>query len=104
MSGDEVVWPPTAESAGEDYPAASDWIQVGADNWISRPSTSPNGQRFSWWAHRSPVGRNDLGRVVFDEPHHRLVAEDPIHIEPSLLCAGDCGVHGFIRDGKWVPA
>lgn len=27
---------------------------------------------------------------------------DPLTIHPSLQCA--CGVHGFIRDGKWVPA
>ena len=31
-----------------------------------------------------------------------LVAYDPLTVAPSLLCA--CGDHGFIRDGKWVPA
>lgn len=28
---------------------------------------------------------------------------DPLTISPSLLCLV-CGDHGFIRDGRWVPA
>lgn len=32
-----------------------------------------------------------------------LISLDPLHLEPSLLCR-ICGDHGFIRDGKWVPA
>jgi hypothetical protein len=28
---------------------------------------------------------------------------DPLTINPSLLCL-TCGDHGFIREGKWVPA
>lgn len=33
----------------------------------------------------------------------QLVSRDPITISPSVnyTC---CGVHGFLRDGKWVPA
>lgn len=30
-------------------------------------------------------------------------ADDHITISPSILC-NLCGDHGFIRDGKWVPA
>lgn len=31
--------------------------------------------------------------------------DDPkITIQGSLLCPMGCGFHGFIRDGKWVPA
>ena len=33
----------------------------------------------------------------------RLVSEDPLTIEPSIHFT-DCGDHGFIRNGKWVPA
>lgn len=32
-----------------------------------------------------------------------LVSEKPLTLAPSLLCRL-CGHHGFIRDGKWVPA
>jgi len=34
---------------------------------------------------------------------HRVVTEDPLTIDPSILCP-DCGAHGFVRDGRWVPA
>ncbi len=41
-------------------------------------------------------------------PKHQLVSgapgdEEHLTISPSLLCR-TCGNHGFIRDGKWVPA
>lgn len=28
---------------------------------------------------------------------------DPLTLSPSLLCTA-CGSHGFIREGRWVPA
>ena len=33
----------------------------------------------------------------------QLVSLRPLTLSPSLLCR-ICGDHGFIRDGKWVPA
>ena len=33
----------------------------------------------------------------------RIERLDPLTLSPSLLCRA-CGHHGFIRDGKWVPA
>lgn len=32
-----------------------------------------------------------------------LVSEEPLTLSPSLLCRA-CGHHGFVRDGRWVPA
>lgn len=32
-----------------------------------------------------------------------LVSLDPLTISPSLLCT-NCQTHGFVREGKWVPA
>jgi hypothetical protein len=42
------------------------------------------------------------------QPRHRLVAggigdEEHLAVSPSLLCR-TCGHHGFIREGRWVPA
>lgn len=34
---------------------------------------------------------------------HSITSEDPLTVTPSIAC-GDCGLHGFIRDGRWVPA
>jgi hypothetical protein len=36
-------------------------------------------------------------------PRWTLVNEAPITISPSILCRS-CGNHGFITNGKWVPA
>lgn len=33
----------------------------------------------------------------------RLVQREPLTLEPSILCTV-CGDHGWIRDGRWVPA
>lgn len=38
-----------------------------------------------------------------DAPTWEVISEDPLTLAPSLAC-GQCGHHGFIRDGKWVPA
>ena len=53
-----------------------------------------------------------LGSIAFDLPaaadhgHTGAVWQvqsmDPLTVSPSLAC--DCGDHGFIREGKWVPA
>jgi hypothetical protein len=32
---------------------------------------------------------------------HKLVSIEPLHIEPSIYWLACCGMHGFIRDGKW---
>jgi hypothetical protein len=37
------------------------------------------------------------------ESGHSLISLDPLHIEPSILCI-ECGLHGWVRDGKWVSA
>lgn len=53
------------------------------------------------------------GSILFDIPANMewhpaapkwtLVSEQPLHLEPSLLCR-ICGDHGFIRNGKWEKA
>lgn len=39
----------------------------------------------------------------FTGPTWDVIAEDPLTLHPSLAC-NTCGHHGWIRDGKWVPA
>lgn len=36
-------------------------------------------------------------------PTWEVISEEPLTLSPSLAC-GQCGHHGWIRDGKWVPA
>lgn len=39
-------------------------------------------------------------QLQLDNGGHRIVQKDPYTISPSIEC-GDCGLHGFIREGKW---
>jgi hypothetical protein len=32
-----------------------------------------------------------------------VLSLDPLTLSPSVLCRG-CGHHGFIREGRWIPA
>lgn len=56
----------------------------------------PDGSECSGWAHF--VGGS------WDFPGGWTVEKrEPLTLSPSLLCRG-CGHHGFIREGRWVPA
>jgi hypothetical protein len=61
---------------------------------------------------RPDTGERCSGAVTFDlvctvelgdRPRWRVVGRHPLTLEPSLLCH-TCGHHGFIREGRWVPA
>jgi len=52
------------------------------------------------------------GFVFFDGPNEvrrngtpvwKVESMNPLTLSPSILCR-TCGNHGFIREGKWVPA
>ena len=47
-----------------------------------------------------PGAREVLGP---DRPLWTVESWDPLTLSPSLLCKL-CGDHGFIREGRWVPA
>ena len=36
------------------------------------------------------------------EPWWTVESEEPLTLTPSIAC--ECGLHGFIRDGRWVAA
>jgi hypothetical protein len=66
--------------------------------------------------HFGPDGNPCCGSVTFDLPEVRRALGDregpfwqvesldiaTLTISPSLLCG--CGDHGFIRNGRWIPA
>ena len=89
------------------------WIEP--DRWLDadhaiqfrtlKGATEPTGALFIHRDKRSP-GHWCIGGFVWDsptEPNWQLVSMEPLHVEPSILCHS-CGDHGFIRDGKWIPA
>lgn len=84
-----------------------EWIDAG------------HGVRFWVWAehhylyyrHDCPVIGDNPAAIALDVPENEHIPPDakwqvecldPVTISPSLLC--QCGHHGFIRGGKWVPA
>jgi hypothetical protein len=66
-------------------------------------------------AHNKPDGSRCNGFITikgsawdreFNDPEvasWEMSQVDPITLTPSLLCRV-CGDHGFVREGKWVPA
>lgn len=94
-------------------------IDLGHEHWIvlhSRHGGADGVFVGGTIYHKSPqTGDWCAGGVTFDVPaaeglggaRWTVHLMDPLHIEPSVLCHGsrdDCGDHGFIRDGQWVPA
>lgn len=65
--------------------------------------------------HFNQEGKRCEGMVLFDlpelpeyfresdRPKWKLESWSPLTISPSVLC-NICGHHGFIQNGKWVPA
>lgn len=70
------------------------------------------------WQHPRPDGDGTChSALTFDSPTARelepgkplwvVESWDPLTLSPSILCSpdkGGCGLHGYIRDGQWVPA
>lgn len=60
----------------------------------------------AYW-HPRPDGQGECEGWVSFRPKWPdgwdLLSQNPLHMEPSLLCL-HCNHHGFIREGRWVPA
>lgn len=62
--------------------------------------------------HSTPEGNPCMGSVVFNSPAAKKIepgkdyweVEDwhSLTLSPSILCS--CGDHGWIKQGRWVPA
>lgn len=74
--------------------------------------------RHFWWQHDCDYRMEEVTPDIADwyrgkagAPHElplgpdkwQLVQADPLTVTPSIHCLR-CGTHGFITDGKWVPA
>jgi hypothetical protein len=93
-------------------------IDLGNDHWATfytghgdETNTRIGAQIY----HKASDGDWCVGSVLFDIPEAQrfpgakwtLHSLDPLHIEPSVACGGgpwECSDHGFIREGRWVPA
>lgn len=92
---------------------------IGGDHWIKGYTGTETDVQIGFSIlHKKANGKWCIGSVMFDIPEaqrfrttfldgHKsavwtLHSREPLHIEPSILCA--CGDHGWIRNGRWVPA
>lgn len=94
------------DDADEPSPAqvdAYDAEQMGADigHGITIRWTD---DRNLLWKHPECRSWSSLSFDIPPGTGHVLVQRDPLTIRGSLLCPMGCGKHGFITDGKWVPA
>ena len=71
-------------------------------------------------SHIAPDGSDCMSSINFDLPDTKglfadeakwqVISWEPLTVAPSLLCraplerGGECGDHGFIREGKWALA
>jgi hypothetical protein len=78
-----------------------DWKSIDDQLWVARMA---DGNFIG--AHNASDGHQCSSPRTIDVTsgsHHHVVQEEPLTLAPSLLCE-QCGWHGFVRDGKWVPA
>ena len=61
------------------------------------------------WFHRRPDNGEPCGEggwvgfLPHDPTGWEMVQREPLSISPSLLC-NVCHAHGWIRQGRWIPA
>lgn len=82
-------WAHAADAGGGTYYlTGATQADVIVWHWCTQPE---DGDRPRW-----------LGQHV---PLHQLVSLDPLHLEPSLICAETppCPWHGWLRAGRWSP-
>jgi hypothetical protein len=57
----------------------------------------------TWCASAIHFDTEDVRKVFKPDHLWKVESWEPLTLSPSLLCRR-CGDHGFIRDGKWIPA
>lgn len=82
-----IGWAERATDGGL-YPLLWHWCTKSV--WLADPNRNPAHCQPSWAAAGCRA--------------HTLVSSDPLHLEPSVYWPDCCGMHGFIRDGRWIGA
>lgn len=103
MTPDEPVAPEESNYLGDAVDRGwTEAVKVGP----YRVLWYPNGDvRFAHRCDRESPGRGivDCAPLLQIGGGHTIVTRTPLTISPSILC-DDCGTHGFVQQGQWVPA
>lgn len=89
-----------------------DAVDLGCDTFYSPVYRDGDWVAIHEW-HRCRSGGYQAGFIAFTDrvkpdwwaggPTWEVGSLDPLTLSPSLACT-NCAHHGFIRDGRWVPA
>lgn len=85
-----------------------EYEHIGHNVYISYFSTTNIKKAGIIERHRNPTGEWCEGSLNFEGtpgsgPTWQVVSLEPLTISPSVLCT-QCGHHGWIKDGRWIPA
>ena len=95
-----------------DLPFALDFGEGQGLTWVTNDQEDVIG---AIEYHITPEGKRCEGMISFNVPERDakyntgnpplwdVPSWDPLTLSPSVLCRV-CGHHGWVRDGKWVPA
>ena len=99
---EEQPWPPVEHWTDEEHNHGYTVVTRGGEEPVGLVEWHREGD--GW--HGGHVGL-DTDPEIGTKPRWRVVAGDlrdgTATLAPSILCRA-CGEHGFLRDGKWVPA
>jgi len=86
------------------YPAGLEETLDLGHRHFARPYV---GLAWIWWHDCPAVGHISWGWIGNqgdgNKSGHVIESTSPLTVRGSLVCT-DCRDHGFIRDGRWVPA
>jgi hypothetical protein len=95
-----------------EYAPPSDAADIGSGHRAVFKQFDGEPSGLDWW-HPRPDGSWCKGWIDFrgsrwavqfgPDTGWKVEQPEPLTLSPSLLCRV-CGVHGYIREGKWVPA
>lgn len=81
-------------------------IDIGHGHSIEYFVNPETGERYGLTLWHPRPGGGECGCSVFwagrAAPIWRATSIEPLTLEPSVQCL-QCGDHGFIREGRWVP-
>lgn len=76
----------------------------GVHRWGWLMSASNPSDKNILWLHRCGDKNVACWIDIASGERHTLVSEEPLTLEPSILCPIGCGDHGYVREGRWIAA
>lgn len=77
-------------------------LQHASGKYKLVPSVNLSGAHVGYlFMHETPEGLECSAtiRIAGEGPNWAVLQQDPLTLNPSVVC--QCGVHGFIENGKW---